>query len=56
MAIQAIRNLINQSDKSLFSVKTKLKEETKKKPLRKTPQKRPTTKKATQKRGLFSRR
>ena len=30
MAIEAIRNLINQSDKSLFSVKTKLKEETKK--------------------------
>ena len=30
MAIEAIRNLINQSDKSLFSVKTKLKEETNK--------------------------
>ena len=30
MAIEAIRNLINQSDKSLFDVKTKLKEEAKK--------------------------
>jgi len=30
MATEAIRNLINQRDKLLFSVKTKLKEETKK--------------------------